>query len=94
MRHKIEWHESRKLLKIYFPVDINADMGNFDIQNGFIQRNTHSNTPFDSAKYEVYTHKYVDLSEGGFGFTVFNDCKYGVSVRDCDIGMTLLKSSK
>ncbi|HOG61828.1 MAG TPA: glycosyl hydrolase-related protein, partial [Flexilinea sp.] len=34
---------------------------------------------------------YVDLSEPAFGFTVVNDCKHGVGVRDGLIGLSLAK---
>jgi alpha-mannosidase len=43
----VDWHESKKLLKVYFPVDIRANEATFDIQNGLIRRATHANTPWD-----------------------------------------------
>ena len=34
----------------------------------------------------------VDVSEGGYGVSLLNDCKYGHSVKEAEIGLTLIKS--
>jgi len=90
----VDWHESKKLLKAYFPVDIRADYATFDIQAGTIRRATHANTSWDAAKHEVYAHKFCDISEARFGVALLNDSKYGYSVRDNNMGLSLLKASK
>jgi alpha-mannosidase len=90
----VDWHESKKLLKAYFPVDIRADYATFDIQSGTIRRATHANTSWDAAKHEVYAHKFCDISEARFGVALLNDSKYGYSVRDNNMGLSLLKASK
>lgn len=88
----IDWKERQILLKAFFPVDINAFKATFDIQFGNIERNTHTNTSWDEAKFEVYAHKWVDISEDNYGVSILNDCKYGYSVDENEIGITLLKS--
>ncbi|NTV77695.1 MAG: alpha-mannosidase, partial [Clostridiales bacterium] len=35
---------------------------------------------------------WADLSEGHYGFSILNDCKYGHSVKDGDFALTLIKS--
>ena len=92
--NEIDWHESKKLLKAYFPVDIRADYATFDIQNGTIRRPTHANTSWDAAKHEVFGHKFCDISENRFGVALLNDSKYGYSVRECNLGLSLLKAPK
>ena len=42
----------------------------------------------------MYGHKFCDISEPKYGVAVLNDCKYGFSVRDNNIGLSLLKSAK
>lgn len=42
----------------------------------------------------MYGHKFCDISEAHFGVSVLNDSKYGYSVRNCNIGLSLLKASK
>ncbi|KAG0730044.1 Alpha-mannosidase G [Chionoecetes opilio] len=66
----------------------------FDSQFGFVERNTHSNTQWDSAKFEVCGHKWADLSEPGLGVAVLNDCKYGWTARGGTLMLSLLRSPK
>ena len=35
----------------------------------------------------------MDMSEGHYGVSLLNDCKYGVGVRNGVIGMSMLKSA-
>ena len=93
-RTQVDWNATKKLLKVYFPVSIRSDFATFDIQHGTIRRQTHANTSWDQAKYEVYAHKFCDISETKFGFAVLNNCKYGYSVRENNIGLSLLKAPK
>lgn len=50
------------LLKVAFPVDINSNKATYEIQYGNIERETHNNTSWDMAKFEVCAHKWADLS--------------------------------
>lgn len=88
----VDWHEVQHLLKVHFPLDIHSDEATFDIQFGNITRKTHYNTSWDRARFEVCGHKWADLSEGGYGVSLLNDCKYGHAVHDGDLSLTLVKS--
>jgi alpha-mannosidase len=44
------------------------------------------------AKFEVVAHKYVDLSDNGYGVALLNDCKYGFKVLDSVIDMNVLRA--
>jgi alpha-mannosidase len=90
----VDWHEKHKLLKVVFPVDVNTDKARYDIQFGNIERPTHTNTSWDFAKFEVCAHKWADISEGNFGVSLMNDCKYGYSVRGSVMQLSLLRSQK
>lgn len=90
---QIDWKESNYLLKAHFPVDIFYNEATYDIQFGNIKRPTHQNTSWDKAKFEVCAHKWMDVSEGNYGFSLLNDCKYGHSADENAISLTLLKSS-
>ena len=68
-----DWEENRKLLRTYFPVNVNSDFATFDIQNGILRRSLTNNTLWDQAQYEVCGHKFADISEGSFGVAVLND---------------------
>ena len=91
---KVDWKEKDLILKAKFDADINNDDGVFDIQYGFTRRNAHRNTSWDAAKFETCGRKYVDISDGGYGIAVLNDCKYGHSVRRGSLTLSLIKASE
>ena len=87
-----DWHDRHQMLKVAFPVDVNSDKATYEIQFGTVERPTHKNTSWDAAKFEVCAHKYADLSEGGYGVALMNDCKYGHDIHDGVIQLSLLRS--
>ena len=93
IRNEIDWNESHILLRDYFPVDIHTDEAVFEIQYGNVKRPTHSNTSWDQAKFEVLCHKWLDVSEEGYGVSILNESKFGCSVKNGVIGLTMLKSA-
>ncbi len=88
----VDWKQFNLLLKVLFPVDINTKEATFDIQFGNVTRPTHKNTSWDQAKFETCGHKWADMSEGGYGVSILNDCKYGYGIHEGVMGLTLLKS--
>jgi alpha-mannosidase len=78
----IDWRERHILLKVAFPVDVLANLATYEIQWGNVQRATHRNTSWDWARFETCAQKWVDLSEGDYGVSLLNDCKYGHDIRD------------
>lgn len=89
---KVDWHENQELLRVNFPVSIKGNRASFDIQYGNIERDTNYNNSWNMAKFEVCAHKWADISEYGYGAALLNDCKYGYSVKDGVLGLSLLKS--
>jgi len=89
----IDWHEDHVLLKAAFPVDIRSTRATYDIQFGNLERPTHHNTSWDAAKFEVSAHKWADLSEADYGVSILNDCKYGYSIEDNVMKISLLKAA-
>ncbi len=87
----INWRERFKLLKVAFPVNILNSVATYEIQWGNVQRNTHRNTSWDWARFETCAHKWVDLSEGNYGVSLLNDCKYGHDIHDNVIRLSLLR---
>ena len=93
IRNEIDWKEKQILLRDYFPVDIHTNEATYEIQYGNVKRPTHYNTSWDFARFEVCGHKWLDVSEDGYGVSILNDCKYGYSVHDGVIGLSILKSA-
>lgn len=90
----VDWHEDHKLLKAAFHTGIRSTKATYDIQFGHVERPTHWNTSWDWARFEVCAHKWADLSEGNYGVSLLNDCKYGHSVKDNVMRISLLRSPK
>jgi alpha-mannosidase len=91
---EIEWGERDRLLKAGFLVNANAMRATYDISYGYIERATHSNTSWDAAKFEVCGHLWADMSEGDYGVSLLNDCKYGYDIFDNHIRLTLLRGPR
>jgi len=77
---QIDWHETEKILKAAFPLDVHAERSSAQIQFGHVQRPTHTNTSWDVARFEVYAHRWVHVGESGYGVAVLNDATYGHDV--------------
>lgn len=89
--NEIDWHQKHQLLKVLFPLNVHTAKATYEIQYGHVERPTHKNTSWDSAKFEVCAHKWVDLSEKGYGISLLNDCKYGYSAQGSTLTLTALK---
>jgi len=89
----IDWQERHILLKVAFPVDILSPVATFEVQWGNVQRPTHHNTSWDWARFESCAQKWVDLSEGNYGVSLLNDCKYGHDIRDNVMRISLLRGT-
>lgn len=90
----VDWQQDQVLLKAMFPLDLNTREGTFEIQYGNVKRTTTANTSWEQARFEVCCQKWMDLSEYDYGVSFLNDCKYGVSVEENVVGLTLLKSGR
>lgn len=88
---EVEWKERQTLLKAAFPVKVYSRHATYDIQFGNLERPTHWNTTWDWARFEVYGHKWADLSEGDYGVSILTDSKYGWDIKGNVMRLTLLK---
>jgi alpha-mannosidase len=88
----LQWREKHILLKTAFPVDVLATQATYEIQWGNVQRPTHENTSWDWARFETPAHKWVDLSEGDYGVSLLNDCKFGHDIHGNVMRLSLLRS--
>uniref|UniRef100_A0A674K3Z9 Alpha-mannosidase 2C1 n=1 Tax=Terrapene triunguis TaxID=2587831 RepID=A0A674K3Z9_9SAUR len=91
---QVDWNEAHRFLKVEFPLQVRSMNATYEIQFGHLQRPTHWNTSWDWARFEVWSHKWMDLSEHGFGVALLNDCKYGASVHKNVMSLSLLRAPK
>ena len=89
----VDWHETHRLLKVGFPVDVRAEMAQHEIQFGYVDRPTHRSRMFDQDRFEVCNHRWTALHDHSHGCAVLNDCKYGVGVEENSIELTLLRAA-
>ena len=87
----MDWQDDHRFLKAVFDTDVREDFARHEIQFGYCKRPTTRNNSIEQAKFEVVNHKYTDLSEPGYGVTVMNDCKYGISVNGSQLAISLHK---
>ncbi|MBD1808080.1 alpha-mannosidase [Microcoleus sp. FACHB-SPT15] len=88
----VDWQERHVLVKAAFPLNLEADYATYEIACGAIQRPTRPKTPAEQAKWEVPALRWADLSEGDYGVSLLNDCKYGYDAQPSVLRLTLLRS--
>ncbi|CAA9414362.1 MAG: GH38 [uncultured Rubrobacteraceae bacterium] len=88
----IDWHERRVLLRALFPLNVRSHEATSETMFGAQRRPTHGNTGWDAARFETSAHRFLDLSEPGYGAALLNDGKYGHSAKGNVLGISLLRS--
>jgi len=77
---QVDWHETHKLLKLAFAIDVQSDSATSEIQFGNIKRPIHTNTSWDVARFETCAQRWLQVSEPHYGVTISNDSTYGHDV--------------
>jgi alpha-mannosidase len=84
----LDWHEKMKMLKFSFPVDVESPEATYEVPYGHIIRAVNGN--------EEPGQRWIDLSgmrDGkAYGLAVINDAKYGYSVKDNDMRVSIVRS--
>ncbi len=87
-RVSLDWHEHLKILKFSFPVDVQNPTPTYEIAYGFRVRQANGN--------EDPGQRWIDLSGerngSPYGLAVLNDAKYGYSVPDNDLRVSIVRS--
>ena len=91
---EIDWHERRALLKVVFPLAVQAPRATYETMLGAVERPTHANTDADLAQYEVPGHRWADLSEPGFGVSLLTDSRYGYATFGNVMSLSLLRGTE
>ena len=92
-RTEVDWNERQKILRVEFPVDIHSLTARYDVAFGNSEHPNHSTTSYDEARFEVCGHKWGDVSDGGYGVSLLNDCKYGYTIQNSNMELSLLRSA-
>lgn len=86
----VDWHERHKLLKAAFNTGVDAAEAANQVQFGYIMRPAHRSRKYDQDRFEVCNQAYTAMFDATHGAAVLNDCKYGVSMLEGVISLSLL----
>ncbi|NJO20852.1 MAG: alpha-mannosidase, partial [Spirulinaceae cyanobacterium RM2_2_10] len=91
---EVDWQEQHVMVKAAFPLALEADFVTYEIPCGAIKRPTRPQTPQEQAKWEVCGQRWADLTatNGEYGVSVLNDCKYGYDHQPGQLRLTLLRA--
>ena len=84
----IKLHEKQVSLRAAFPLNVTAGAITVETQGGVLQYSTKG-----SEKDEIPAQQWADISDAKCGISIFNDCKYGYTVKDSTLALSLLRSS-
>lgn len=68
--------EREKMVKVSFPVAVNATEECSEIRFGHITRPIHPNTSWQEAQFETWMHRCIWLSDGADQVALANDSSY------------------
>lgn len=89
----VDWNEKQRLAKAEFDCNVLTRELVCDTSAGSVRRETHRNTSWQQARFEVCHHKWFDVAEQGGGIAVINQGKYGVSAENSRAALSLLRST-
>jgi len=87
----VELRDRRTYLRARFPLAVLSEYASYDQALGVVRRPTHNNTSWQRAQFEASAHRFVDLSETGFGVALLNDGKYGHSAKENVLTISLVR---
>lgn len=90
---EVEWKELHRLLKVAFPVNVYTENAINEMQFGYVERPAHRSRLYDKDRFEVCNHRYSAFCDGAHGAAVLNDSKYGISMNDNRLELTLLRAA-
>ena len=88
----VDWHETQVVLKVNFPITVEAAYATYEVPFGAIERPTQPMTDHEKAKWEVPALRWADLSDATYGLSILTDCKHGFDAQPGQLRLTLLKA--
>ena len=89
----VDWDEKHRMMKVEFSCNVLSRELVCDTSAGYIKRETHQNTSWQKARFEVCMHKWCDFAEKSGGIAIINEGKYGVGVEEKGMSLSLLRSN-
>ncbi len=89
----VDWDEKHVLAKAQFDCNVLTRKAVCDTSAGFVERETHRNTTWQQARFEVCHHKWADMAETDGGVALINDSKYGIGFLENSMSLSLLRAT-
>lgn len=93
VEHITDWNEKHRLVKASYGINALSRELVCDTGAGYIRRETHRNTTWQQARFEVCHHKWADFAEKDGGVALINEGKYGLGVEENGYSLSLLRSN-
>ncbi|HEY3413096.1 MAG TPA: glycoside hydrolase family 38 C-terminal domain-containing protein [Armatimonadota bacterium] len=90
--NRVDWHESRTMIKVLFPANVQTKVATYEVPYAAIERSTGNETSHEKAQFEVPALQWADLSVDAHGVSLLNDCKHGHDIKGNAMRLTLLRS--
>ncbi|MES2310161.1 MAG: glycoside hydrolase family 38 C-terminal domain-containing protein [Verrucomicrobiota bacterium] len=92
----LDWQEPECLLKMHFPTRYSATNARFGIPFGSVLRSQVNNGMLSEAMWEVPFSRHLEVFDEGEreGLFLVTEAKYGASVRNGEIGVSLVRSPR
>ena len=81
----LNWNERLKMLKFSFPVAVDTPKATYETPYGYIERLANGD--------EDPGQRWIDVSGSNSGLTILNDAKYGYSIEENDMRISVVRSA-
>jgi len=88
----VDWQETHRMLRADFRPSVFSEQVTCEIQMGNLKRSTLDKDSFQKAQFEICAHKWIDVSDKGYGLSVLSEGKYGWRVKEGLISLNMLRS--
>lgn len=82
----VDWHSHNKLLKVVFPTNIENGKAFYDQPYGYVNR---ENTDLDYP-----AQRWIDCSNNEFGVSLLNNGKYGFTINNGELTMSVVRGAR
>jgi alpha-mannosidase len=83
---EVDWHEHDKLLRVVFPTSVEQGEAYYDQPYGYVNRS--------GPALELPAQKWIDHSNQQMGVSLLNDGKYGFTIQDGVMTMSVVRGAR
>jgi alpha-mannosidase len=82
----IDWHSHNKVLRVVFPTNVKDGLAFYDQPYGYAQR--------EETGRDFPAQKWIDCSNDDWGVSLLNDGKYGFTIVDGKLSMSVVRGAR